>query len=302
MLASKSFTGSNVKVGTDLSNYLNQWVSFRIVLTGSNCYFFVNGDNVGSGTFAMPSGDQVYIKSNGTVYLDELRISTGSLVNTGSYNPAETPYDTNMVLALPDQLTANTIYVRHQVPVNGWRIGGVRPSAPVSGFFYVPLHSDYSASQPLFYDGSNWVDVDAVVSVDGVSAVDIVGFKFTPAAAAPDVNPDLQPTPDGGSSGGGSGSSGDNSDGESEDDKAGLLDGVLKKLFGLVESVIGSVLDGVISLAESVLDRLGNVINIFGSFGESLSLLWSWLPPEVVSVLVTAVTVIVFVCVVKIVL
>ena len=252
----------------------------------------------------MPSGDKVFVRSSGTVYLDELRVSTGSLVNTGAYNPSDAPYDTNMVLALPDELSPNTIYVRHQTPVNGWRIGGVRPSAPATGFFYIPLHSDYTASQPLFYDGSNWIDVDAVTSVDGVTTVSVVGFEFVPASGAPDVNPDLT-SPGSGGSGSGSGSgdnSGDSSGSGDTDtnDSAGLLDGLLKKLFDLIGSVLGSILDGILSLANSVLDRLASAVNIFGSFGESLALLWSWLPAEIVSVLVTAVTVVIFVALLKV--
>lgn len=295
-----SFTGESVPVSFAFDSYVNRWVAMRIVISSGNIYYFVNGDLVGSGAFTLPSAEQVYILSGGTVYLDELRVSTGSLVNTSQYAPSETPYDTNMVLALPDVLTANTIYVRHQTEVSAWRIGGVRPSAPVTGFFYVPLHSDYTASQPLLYDGSNWVEVDAVVSVDGVTSVSVVGFKFTPASGTTDVNPDLQPSvPDTGTD------SDDPSGSDTEDnveEDSGLLSGALKSLFSLIETVIGSVLDGVISLATSVLERLTSVVNIFGSFGESLSVIWSWMPAEVVSVLVTAVTVVIFVALIKIVL
>ena len=301
--AYQTFTGNSVVTSAQYSSLSNQWVSFRISISGSQIYYFVNGDLVGSGFFSMPSADKVYILSQGTVYLDELRVSTGTLVSTSVYTPSSAPYDTNMVLALPDELVANTIYVRHQTAVNAWRIGGVRPSAPATGFFYVPLHSDYTASQPLLYDGSNWVEVDAVVSTDGVTTVSVVGFRFIPASGSTDVNPDLQPVaPDAGGSGEDSGgSSGSDSDDNVNEDST-LISGLFKKLFLLIESVIGSVFDGLISLATSVIERLTSVVNIFGSFGESLSALWTWLPPEIVSVLVTAVTVIIFVALIKIVL
>ena len=301
--AYQTFSGNSVATSAQYSSFSNQWISFRISISGSKIYYFVNGDLVGSGSFNMPSADKVYILSQGTVYLDELRVSTGTLVSTSSYTPSSAPYDTNMVLALPDELMANTIYVRHQTTVNAWRIGGVRPSAPATGFFYVPLHSDYTASQPLLYDGSNWVEVDAVVCTDGVTTVSVVGFRFIPASGSTDVNPDLQPVaPDAGGSGDNSGgSSGSDSDDNVNEDST-LISGLYKKLFLLIESVIGSVFDGLISLATSVIERLTSVVNIFGSFGESLSVLWSWLPPEIVSVLVTAVTVIIFVALIKIVL
>ena len=81
------------------SSYNNQWVSMRITLSGGKLYYIVNGDLVGSGSFTKPTADKFYIKSSGTVYLDELRVTTGSLSSTGAYNPSNAPYDTNKVLA-----------------------------------------------------------------------------------------------------------------------------------------------------------------------------------------------------------
>ena len=373
----QNFNGSSVPCTVDLGNYLNQWVNIRIVLSGGNIYYFVNGDSAGSGSFSVPFRKDIYIGSLGTVYLDELRVSSGSLVNTSSYTPSSQPYDTNMVLALPDTLQPMTIYVRHQTPVNGWRIGGVRPSAPATGFFYLPLYSDYTGAQPQLYDGSNWVDVDAVVSADGTAVVSVIGYKFTPAGGASDVDPDLQPgRPSHGSEdvtncqhdwvetsrtdatceGNGSieyecskckltksqliaatghvwvasgtvateydengnvvtqgytlyrcsvcGTEYRDTDGSGppskEDDSE---DGILKKLFGglfgIIESIIGGLLDGLISLVTSVVERLSSIVNLFGSFGESLSVLWSWLPSEIVTLFVTGVTVIVFAAVIK---
>ncbi len=136
----------------------------RITIKDGNLYYFVNGDLVGSGPFTMPE-NAVYIKSSGTLWMDELRISTGDLGSTTAYTPSSSPYDTNMVLALPDELKANTIYVQHATPISAHRIGGVRPSAPTTGFFYILLHSDYTGGQPQLYDGANWVNVTAMVYV-----------------------------------------------------------------------------------------------------------------------------------------
>ena len=88
-------------------------------------------------------------------------MTTGNLSSTNPYTPSNAPYDTNKVLALPDDLKANTIYVQHTIPVSNHRIGGVRPSNPGTGYFYIPLHEDHTGGQPQFYDGSNWVNVSA---------------------------------------------------------------------------------------------------------------------------------------------
>lgn len=173
-------------------NYKSQWVSMRITISGNYIYYFVNGDLVGSGAFTKPTADKFYIKSSGTVYLDELRVSTGSLSSTSPYNPSSSPYDTNKVLALPDKLTANTIYVQHNTPVSTCRIGGVRPSNPATGFLYIPLHDDRTAAQPQLYDGSNWVDVTAMVH-NGNATVNVLGYKFSPVGDSPDVDMDAKP-------------------------------------------------------------------------------------------------------------
>ncbi len=167
-------------------SYRNQWVSMRVTLSGGNIYYFVNGDLVGSGPFTRPAADKFYIKSSGTLYLDELRVTTGSLSSAAPYNPANAPYDTNKVLALPDVLKDHTIYVQHSTPVTTCRVGGVRPSNPSNGFLYIPLHADYTGGQPQLYVGGNWVDVTAMVR-NGTTTVTALGYKFAPIGASPDV-------------------------------------------------------------------------------------------------------------------
>ena len=172
--------------------YKNQWVSMRITISGGKLYYFVNGDLVGSGTFTKPTADKFYIKSSGTVYLDELRVTTGSLSSTSTYTPSSSPYDTNKVLALPDELTPNTIYVQNNIKVSNLRIGGVRPSNPTAGFLYIPLYDDRTAAQPQLYDGSNWIDVTAMV-YNGDTIINVFGFKFFPVGDSSDVDLDAKP-------------------------------------------------------------------------------------------------------------
>ena len=373
-------------------SYKNQWVSMRITISGGKLYYFVNGDLVGSGSFTKPTADKFYIKSTGTLYLDELRVTTGDLSSTGTYNPPSNPYDTNKVLALPDNLTANTLYVQHSIPVTGSRIGGVRPSNPATGFLYIPLHEDHTAAQPQLYDGSNWVDVTVMV-YDGSTTKTALGYTFSPVGSSPDVDVDAKPErppdkpdPDGcthewketsrkdstctlpgsvestcskckktktetlprlghtwevkqstqttydeegnvltqgftiyrcsvcgeeykDTDGTGppiiSNPSTPDTPGDSDDD-----DGLLKKigeflgsilggLLELVSSVISGILDGLISLCTKTLESLENLVDLFGSFGEALGVLWTWLPSEVMLVLVTGVTVFVFVALLK---
>lgn len=397
----------SVHANFSYDTYKNQWVSMRITISGGKLYYFVNGDLIGSGSFTKPTADKFYIKSSGTVYLDELRVTTGSLSSASPYNPSNAPYDTNKVLALPDKLVANTIYVQHTIPVVDHRIGGVRPSNPVSGFFYIPLHEDHAGGQPQLYDGSNWVNVTAMV-YDGKTLHNALGFKFSPVGSSPDVDMDAKPerpvkpgdnvdpetcthdweedteafvsptcvlagsktfvcskcertkkesialldhdwaakitmpnqydengnqtsfgftiyeclrcgeqykstdgtTPPAIDIGNGNVTPGGNGSGDDEPEKEGFLSWLLGKIgefFGaigdgvisLLKAALGKVLDGLIELISMVFDKLSQLVDLFGSFGDALGVLWTWLPPEIVLVLVAGVTVFVFVALLK---
>lgn len=389
----RSVPSASVAADFAYSSYANQWVSMRITISSGKLYYFVNGDLVGSGAFTMPDADKFYIKSSGTLYLDELRITTGDMVSAEAYTPSSAPYDTNKVLALPTELTANTIYVRHSTPVSAWRIGGVRPSNPTTGFFYVPLYDDYTGAQGQLYDGANWVDVDAVI-YDGTSTSSVIGFKFTPMGASTDVDTDLEPGrpakpgedtdqsscshtweetfridatctgvgsvtytcskcastktensaklnhtwevkqsvqttydesgnvqtegftiyrcsvcgeeyKDTDGSGPPMNNGSDSSDGDGNWftrllGKIGEFFGsTIGGLLGLIGSVLTGLLDGLITLVSSALAKLTQITELFSSFGESIGALWSWLPSDIVTVLVAGVTVLIFVAVIK---
>ena len=396
----------SIQASFSYDSYKNQWVSMRITIANGNLYYFVNGDLVGSGSFTKPTADKFYIKSTGTVYLDELRVTTGNLSSTSAYTPPSAPYDTNKVLALPDELKANTIYVQHTTPVTNHRIGGVRPSNPEIGFFYIPLYDDNTGGQPQLYDGSNWVNVTAMV-YDGKTLHDAKGFKFSPVGSSPDVDVDAKPerpskpgddadpdscthdweedvealvsptctlagsktfvcskcektkkesiplldhdwkvkatipnqydeegnqisvgftifeclrgqeqyksvdgtAPPALNPGGSSNTPGGDNSGDGEE-KEGFLAWLLRKagellgsigegLINFLKGVLEGIFDGLISLVTGVLDSLTKIVDLFGSFGEALGVLWTWLPPEIMAVLVAGVSVFVLVALLK---
>lgn len=102
-------------------------------------------------------------------------------------------------------------------------------------------------------------------------------------------------------SGSGSGSDGDNSGGGSGIwEKLGeLLGTLLGGLIDLITGVIDGLLDSLISLVRTTLDKLGEVVNLFGSFGDALRSLWAWLPDEIITILTAGVSVVVFASVLK---
>ena len=372
-------------------SYRNQWVSMRVTIANGYIYYFVNGDLVGAGPFSKPAADKFYIKSSGSLYLDELRVTTGSLSSTGVYTPPNQPYDTNKVLALPDNLTGNTIYVQSNIDVTTCRIGGVRPSNPSRGFFYIPLHEDHTGGQPQLYDGNNWIDVTATV-YNGTTTKNALGFTFAPVGSSPDVDADLEPGRPGkpgedvdqdtckhdwketkrtdatcstpgsveytcskckkakketlakldhtwevkqtvqttydengnvqtqgytlyrcsvcGEEYKDTKGTGPPSTSSPDDGEEGFLGWLLRKLgellgtigdgiLGLLQATLGKLLDGIIELVTMALDKLTQLVDLFGSFGDALGVLWTWLPSEVMLVLVAGVTVFVFIALLK---
>ena len=79
-----------------------------------------------------------------------------------------------------------------------------------------------------------------------------------------------------------------------------LLGSVIGGLLELIGTAIMSIIDSLITLVGTAVEKLSNLVNLFGSFGEALGVLWSWLPSEVVTVLVAGVTVVIFAAVLKI--
>ena len=77
------------------------------------------------------------------------------------------------------------------------------------------------------------------------------------------------------------------------------LGSILNGILEFIGSFFGKILDGLVSLVDSVLGSLLHLVDLFGSFGEALGVLWTWLPPEIVSILVAAVGVFVLVGLLK---
>lgn len=106
-----------------------------------------------------------------------------------------------------------------------------------------------------------------------------------------------------GSDGEGSGSSGSGDNSDDGDGIGGglgeLLGSLLGGLIDLITGLISGLIDSLINLVEMTIEKLGQVVNLFGEFGDALKVLWSWLPDEVVTILAAGVSVVVFASVIK---
>ena len=104
------------------------------------------------------------------------------------------------------------------------------------------------------------------------------------------------------SSGGGGSGSDDGSSGDDEGlfGKLGeLLGTLLGGLIDLITGVLSNVMDNLIALVTMTIEKLGSIVNLFGSFGDALRSLWSWLPDDIITILSAGVSVVIFACVIK---
>lgn len=78
-----------------------------------------------------------------------------------------------------------------------------------------------------------------------------------------------------------------------------LLGAVGEGIIDLLQAALGKIFDGLINLVKMAFDRLKQLVDLFGAFGDALGVLWTWLPEEIMLVLVAGVTVFVFVALLK---
>ena len=265
-------------------NRLNyaQWNSYRIVFADGNMSLLINGELRGTQKYVDTlAGETVYIKSTAAnTMLDELRVATGSFVSISTYTPPTIPFDTNKVLALPENPEEGQIYVRSSIPVSNVRIGGVRPSNPTAGYVYIPLDSTYKGAGIQISDGVSWEDSEGYI-YENETWSNVIGYRFLTVGDYDDVDSDNDGDPGGDGSGdssgdgsNGSGSGGDGSGG-ALDSLADLLSIVLGGIVKLFDSVIGAILDALTSLAEMVSEKLTRVVEIVMSFFAEIPAMFS---------------------------
>ncbi|MPM19004.1 hypothetical protein SDC9_65422 [bioreactor metagenome] len=98
---------------------------------------------------------------NSGVRLDNVRFVNTCLYTASQYIPAAVPYETNLVLVLPNSsnLDDNTILVMSEIPVSGYRIGGVRPTFPAVGMVWLAVGANRITECQIF-NGSIWESVE----------------------------------------------------------------------------------------------------------------------------------------------
>lgn len=211
----------------------NQWNSVYLYSSGSDLSVYVNGSPVSHYYYKRSGGpSKLYTKggyvhespkpysdtsqysvsdvvssnystfgdfsfSGGSKYtLDEFRLSNSQLYSD-TYLPSSQPFDTNSVLIRPESPAENDIVIMSNISVADYRIGGVRPTYPVTGSTFVYLENDVVQSIQQ-YQGDGWVSVDAFIWQDGewknLLKYNFADLKFEePDEPAPSPSPSPDP-------------------------------------------------------------------------------------------------------------
>ena len=110
--------------------------------------------------------------------VDNIRLVSAPLYSGAStITIPQAPFDTNLVYVLPSvaNLNDNTVAIMSQIPVSGYRVGGIRPTDPTLEVGYVYMHIDgqfidsvqqwngtfWESVTARLYTGVRWIPVNA---------------------------------------------------------------------------------------------------------------------------------------------
>lgn len=251
-----------------------------------------NPSNLFNNTFSgVDYSPKIYIKG----VLDELRYSSSALYTT-NYNPSLQPFDTNLVQVRPSSPSENDIVVYTDgVEVSDYRIGGVRPTYPTSGYVWLNITDEYKCDSVQIYNGSAWVAVTAEIYSGGEWS-DVAKFDFENCCF---VKETVDTGGDSGGDSGDSGSGGDSGDSGSGTDTSdsslwdklfGGLAGAVSAIFKGLLSVLATFVEGFASVVSTLTDLFTSLVGLGGQFGDFLGVFFGWLPSEITALLSLSIT------------
>lgn len=290
-----------------VSNYTipeGRWTTCAIVYDGSSFSFYMNGvkqtgksfftnTSIGKGYFVLSQSYELMRHSTTShgnaaierVLYDEIRLSKGVLY-TSNYTPRTEIFDTNLVMVPPQNPKENDLAIKSNVPVSDYRVGGVRPTYPTEGYVYVYLEENVIKDIQQFQNG-NWVSVEGSIYKNG-EWVDAKNYDLSGITLEP---PD-EGEGEGGEGGEGEGGEGsDNPEDSSFWDKVfGTLGGALSTIFKAVATLFASLVEGVATLVTSILGVFTDFSGLAAGFSSFLAEVFPFLPPEITSLLVLAIS------------
>lgn len=248
--------------------------------------FAKTGNNYPSGSASYP-----YYPEYIDYVLDEVRYSNKALYSGSFISIPSQPFDTNMVLAVPENPKEDMIAIRGNYEINNCRIGGVRPTYPVQGDVYIYLEDDV-VKDIQQYEGDAWYSVIGAIYQDNewheLSGFNLSSYTFEEESG--DIGDDS-----GDNSGEDSGDNNDDSGGSGVGDLVGGIGKILDTLLSLIGKVMGIVAD----FTQSVLDLFSGFTTFTDGFSNFLSGAFGFIPAEIWNLVSVGLSLMVLLAVVK---
>lgn len=229
--------------------------------------------------------------------VDEVRLSSGVLYSGDTYTPSSQPFTTNTVLAVPSNPQKHEIAFKTNTDISDVRFGGARPTYPTNGYVYVSLDADDKVESIQQYQEDGWYEIEASLytGTDWVSFKE-VNMEYLGIDGVGDSSGDTGDDSggNGDDSGGNGGDSGDSSGGGVQ----AVLDGI-GKFFDTLLNLVGKIIGLFSGFVDSVLSLFEGFTVFTDGFSGFLTTTFGFLPPEAINVLVSGITLIVILAIIK---
>lgn len=285
-------TSAKVVLGDDKYTVgVGSWHNIAV----SSGSLYIDGNNVDLPTGgASVSGNTIYKPAEWTNYwmIDEVRVSNQSLYSS-NYVPSHMPFDTNKVLVLPDVGQEGQIAVKSNYPVADMRVGGVRATYPATGDVYVNLDKHIVKDVQQYQEGG-WVSVGGSIYTGGEWKVlkDYDMKKYTIEEPIGGGGSSSSSSSDSSSSSGGGGGGGSDNPldwlGDLWNLITGGLMGLITTVIGGIVSLITTLISGIISIVGGLFEALFSLVTFSTDFGGFMTDSMGFIPSEITSVLVVA--------------
>lgn len=257
---------------------------------------FTNASSGGNRYYSYPIYN-VYMRNHVNSIIDEVRLSSGVLYSGDSYTPSSQAFTTNTVLAVPDNPSKHEIAFKTNIDISDVRFGGARPTYPTNGFVYVSLDADDKVESIQQYQEDGWYEIEASLytGTDWVSFKE-VNMEYLGIDGVGDSSGDTGDDSggNGDDSGGNGGDSGDSSGGGVQ----AVLDGI-GKFFDTLLNLAGKIIGLFSGFVDSVLSLFEGFTVFTDGFSGFLTATFGFLPPEAINVLVSGITLIVILAIIK---
>lgn len=198
--------GSSGYSNIDIS--VGVWHDLCLVCDESSYYFYLDGIRYGDGSFVPSNVVSVWLDTDDSLHdwswqqrigfhevtgfgffngnssipiaIDNMRFVSAPLYSgVSTITVPQAPFDTNLVYVLPSvaELNANTVAIMSQLPVSGYRVGGVRPTSPLLavGYIYMHVNGEFVDSVQQ-WNGAYWEEVTARLYT-GVRWIPVTAFN-----------------------------------------------------------------------------------------------------------------------------